>query len=131
MSDISFFIHSTHNLPPFTSGLGVGVVPKAFARHKIHTTVVELDPMIYNLTLTHFGVPEPEEIHITDARAFVSQRAASITLDAKVDERFDYVIHDLQTGGKYPSHAFTMEFWRDVKVLLKDDGIVSVVSYSL
>lgn len=108
------------------SGLGTGIATSAFMRHKIVTTIVEIDVNVYDAAKTYFGLPphEADKVHIKDGRSFVARRARGI----EETELYDYVIHDLFSGGGVPAHMFTLEFWQDLEKLVKADGIVAVVS---
>lgn len=108
----------------FLSGLGVGISTSAFMEHSIQTTVVEIDPAVYQYARQFFGLPEPHAVFLEDARGWVHKRIDSLP----ESERFDYVVHDCFSGGAVPAHMFTTEFWSDLKQIVKPDGVVAVVS---
>jgi spermidine synthase len=112
-------------LTPY-SGLGAGIAISSFARQKIDTTLIEIDPAVYNASRQYFGLPDlgTERVFIRDARAVVAEKRL-----AAVD-RYDYVVHDCFSGGGVPAHLFTVEFWEDLKVIMNPDGVVAVVSRS-
>lgn len=114
----------------------------------ISTTIVEIDPAVhrfavefFNLTspfptvdaveskMSYFVSPEIPQTHYMDAREYVHRRASIISGMRPIREtdRYDYVVHDVFSGGTVPTHLFTMEFWEDVKVVMKLDGILAVV----
>ncbi|KZT36233.1 hypothetical protein SISSUDRAFT_1050166 [Sistotremastrum suecicum HHB10207 ss-3] len=129
-------------------GLGAGIVPRSFFHHGLRPTILELDSEVYKYARDYFGLDRlslPEdpqslpggggvgndgEVYIGDARQWITQRA-NITREegskgGKGGAKFDYVIHDVFSGGSVPGHLFTVEFWRDVRELMRDDGILAV-----
>ena len=40
--------------------------------------------------------------------------------------KYDYIIHDCFSGGGVPEHIFTVEFWADLKKIMRDDGVLAV-----
>lgn len=120
------------------SGLGAGISTNAFIKHGVSTTIVEIDQAVYDAATEYFGlkVAEPEKVHITDGRGFVIQtrRALEEARQAgePVDESglYDYVVHDLFSGGGVPGHLFTLRFWQDLRQIIKSDAVVAVVSFT-
>ena len=115
------------------SGLGAGIAVSSFARQKIDTTVIEIDPAVYNASRQYFGLPDlgTERVFIRDARAVVAEkRLTALQHNAPSVDKYDYVVHDCFTGGGVPAHLFTVEFWEDLKVIMNPDGVVAVVSRS-
>ncbi|KAI0036731.1 hypothetical protein K488DRAFT_75740 [Vararia minispora EC-137] len=108
-------------------GLGAGISAAALTRHGVATTIVEIDPAVYNASRQYFGLPEPapEILFLSDARRVVLEKARERRVEAKGD-LYDYVIHDLFSGGAVPGHLFTLEFWEDLKTIMNPDGIVAV-----
>ncbi|KIP12728.1 hypothetical protein PHLGIDRAFT_97360 [Phlebiopsis gigantea 11061_1 CR5-6] len=115
-------------------GLGAGISTNAFIKHGVSTTIVEIDQAVYDAATEYFGlkVAEPEKVHITDGRGFVIQtrRALEEARQAgePVDESglYDYVVHDLFSGGGVPGHLFTLRFWQDLRQIIKSDAVVAV-----
>lgn len=96
-------------------------------RHNISTTIVEIDPAIYKAARTFFGLPDPANLFLEDARKWTAQRRAKI--DAGHNEiLFDIVVHDCFSGGGVPEHIYTLEFWSDLKAVMQSDGLLVVVS---
>lgn len=56
-----------------------------------------------------------------DAAAFVQKELESLQ-----PKRFDYVIHDVFTGGAEPTSLFTYEFLSGLKQLLTPDGTIAI-----
>ncbi|KAJ3552199.1 hypothetical protein NM688_g4274 [Phlebia brevispora] len=116
-------------------GLGTGIVASAFIQHNISTTVVEIDPQVYQAARTYFGfVPrEPKKVFISDARGWVLSRTHEEQQsgwdnpkERAPEETFDIVIHDCFSGGGVPSHLFTVAFWEELKKIMKPEGVVAV-----
>ncbi|KAL4808764.1 S-adenosyl-L-methionine-dependent methyltransferase [Aspergillus unguis] len=102
-------------------GLGIGTTPGALISHGIDTTIVEIDPVVHKFAIDHFGLPPNHTPVIEDARAFV-QKAQG----APVPKQYDYIVHDVFTGGAEPVELFTYEFISGLNALLKDDGVIAI-----
>ncbi|KAL8283388.1 hypothetical protein RQP46_005798 [Phenoliferia psychrophenolica] len=99
-------------------GLGAGLAARSFEMHGVKTTIVEIDPVVYEFATEYFGVTKPTGgVALEDARVFLSR-------ESKV--RYDYIIHDVFTGGTVPSTLFTSEFWTLTKSRLLPTGIVAI-----
>jgi spermidine synthase len=104
------------------SGLGVGIAAQAFIAHGINTTIVEIDPAVYTYAREYFGLPEPNDVYLEDAREWLQRHTPS-----PAGDKFDFVVHDCFSGGGVPAHIFTVEFWEELKGVVKSDGVVAVV----
>ena len=116
------------------SGLGTGVAASAFIKHEIDTTIVEIDPAVYEAATNYFGlvVPDPKKVVIDDARSWVMRKNRELkdsTAEAAQGELFDHVVHDCFSGGGVPGHMFTQRFWQDLAMIVKPDGVVAVVNH--
>ena len=112
--------------PSFThllvfSGLGIGVAANTFMRLGVNTTVVEIDPVVYEYAREFFDLREPQAVHFADARAWVHDNAALAT-----PPQYDIIVHDCFSGGGVPAHLFTVEFWNDLKKIISPEGVVGV-----
>lgn len=114
-------------------GLGIGVSASAFQRHNISTTIVEIDPAVYEAARDYFALVDPgaDRIFIEDARSWVSRRKATLAVEESMGVQkaasFDIVVHDCFSGGGVPAHIFTSEFWGDLKALMNPVGVLAVV----
>lgn len=120
------------------SGLGAGISTEAFQRHGLNTTIVEIDPAVYDAARQYFGLsdPGPGHIFLEDARGWVDSKKREIetkrTDGTLADyDLFDIVVHDCFSGGGVPGHIFTLEFWRDLKSVMSPWGVLAVVRHSL
>lgn len=103
-------------------GLGIGTAPKALISHGIQTTIVELDPIVHEYAKEYFALPQNHTSVTADAINWA--RAARASLKAVMS--FDYIIHDVFTGGAEPLTLFTEEFLRNLRVLLRPNGVVAI-----
>ncbi|PFH62384.1 hypothetical protein XA68_13823 [Ophiocordyceps unilateralis] len=101
-------------------GLGVGTTPSALVTHGINTTVVEIDPVVYEFAVKYFDLKENSPPVLEDAVSYTSALAAS------APQSYDYIIHDVFTGGAEPVQLFTFEFIEGLEKLLKPNGIIAV-----
>ncbi|SPO05056.1 related to spermine/spermidine synthase family protein [Cephalotrichum gorgonifer] len=101
-------------------GLGIGTTPAAFITHGIDTTIVEIDPVVYEFASKYFQLPPSHTAVIDDAVSYTQ------TLARETDQRFDYIIHDVFTGGAEPLPLFTLEFLQGLNTLLKPDGVIAI-----
>lgn len=92
--------------------------------HGINTTVVELDPVVYKFAVKYFNFPSPHNVVIEDAITFV-EKAKAVGGNRKT---YDYIIHDVFTGGAEPIELFTQEFLRGLSEMLNADGVIAIVS---
>lgn len=100
------------------SGLGAGLSARALDGHGVNLTYVEIDPVVYDFARRYFGVPSPTGgLALEDAKVFLKRPVA---------QRYDYIIHDVFTGGQVPSSLFTSEFWNSTKSNLTPTGIVAI-----
>jgi len=125
---ISLCLHFLHLILWF-SGLGTGISANALMRHKIPTTIVEIDPAVYNAARNWFGLADPGvgRVFLEDARSWVADKLANIKA-GKDEILYDIVIHDCFSGGGVPRHIFTIEFWDDLATLMAPGSVLVVVS---
>ncbi|KAL2888368.1 Methyltransferase-like protein 13 [Ceratocystis lukuohia] len=101
-------------------GLGIGTTPGAFIAHGINTTIVEIDPAVHEFAVDYFGLSTNHIPIIEDAVSYTSALAKTNP------ESFDYIVHDVFTGGAEPVPLFTLEFLQGLKDLLKPDGVIAI-----
>ena len=106
------------------SGLGIGTTPSALVAHGINTTTVEIDPVVDEFATEYFALPPNRISVIEDAVSFVERVQAEIPQHSI----YDYVIHDVFTGGAEPVELFTEEFLQGLSKLLVHNGVIAVVS---
>lgn len=104
--------------------MGVGTTPSALVAHGIDTTVVEIDPIVYAFAKKHFHILENNPPVLTDAGRYTKKLA-----DDSAGKRFDYIVHDVFTGGAEPVDLFTLEFLQQLHKLLQPNGVIAIVSF--
>ncbi|KAL2162143.1 hypothetical protein VTH06DRAFT_7928 [Thermothelomyces fergusii] len=102
-------------------GLGIGTTPAALVAHGIDTTVVEIDPVVYKFASQYFHLPSNHTAVIEDAVTYTSRQAAD-----EAAPRYDYIVHDVFTGGAEPIALFTQEFLQNLHSLLKPNGVIAI-----
>ncbi|KAJ5397601.1 Spermine/spermidine synthase family protein [Penicillium cosmopolitanum] len=102
-------------------GLGIGTTPAALMKHGIDTTIVELDPVVHKFATKYFNLQDKHNVAIEDATKFVARQQKSIP-----HPQYDYIVHDVFTGGAEPAELFTIQFLENLKSLLKEDGAIAI-----
>jgi spermidine synthase len=82
----------------------------------MNVSIVEIDPVVHQFAEEYFGLPTLP-VAYQDGREFL-----------KRNEKWDYIVHDVFTGGSVPEHLFTAEMWSSTKGALADNGVLAVVS---
>jgi spermidine synthase len=95
----------------------VGITAKSFHQSGLNVSVVEIDPVVHEFAEQYFGLPKLA-VAYEDGRAFVE----------RAGEKWDYIVHDVFTGGSVPGHLFTSEMWDATRAALADTGVLAVVS---
>ncbi|KAL9128441.1 MAG: hypothetical protein Q9217_002874 [Psora testacea] len=101
-------------------GLGIGTSPAAFISHGIATTIIELDPVIHEFATRYFSLPATHTSIIGDAIVAIEDMRREHT------SRYDYIIHDVFTGGTEPIELFTKDFLTALSSLLNTDGTIAI-----
>ncbi|KAI0386381.1 S-adenosyl-L-methionine-dependent methyltransferase [Hypomontagnella monticulosa] len=101
-------------------GLGIGTTPSALIAHGIDTTIVEIDPVVYDFAKKYFGLPSNHTAVIQDAISWSQSNKDDL------HEYYDYIIHDVFTGGAEPIPLFTEEFLAGLKHMLKPNGVIAI-----
>jgi spermidine synthase len=70
----------------------------------------------------HFQFPLNHTAVIDNAISFVETARHE-------SKKYDYIIHDVFTGGVEPVELFTLEFMQGLDALLEDDGLVAIVRF--
>jgi spermidine synthase len=91
--------------------------------HGIETTIVEIDPVVHAYATKYFGLPTNHKAVIEDAVSYAAELA-------KTEEKYDYIVNDVFTGGAEPVDLFTFEFLSDLNTILKPGGVIAIVSFS-
>lgn len=99
-------------------GLGAGAMPSYFTRRypDAIVDVAEIDPDMVFVAQKYFYFKENErmKVHVEDGRLFVK----------RTKKKYDWIILDAYQNDYIPFHLTTLEFLKEVKSRLKDDGVV-------
>ncbi|KAF2454099.1 spermine/spermidine synthase family protein [Lineolata rhizophorae] len=105
-------------------GLGIGTAPKSLIGAGIPTTIVEIDPAVHAFATSYFGLPTNHTVHLANAISFAANNSVSHP------GSYDYIVHDVFTGGAEPVGLFTHEFFNDLKGMLKEETGVVAINYA-
>ncbi|KAJ3259567.1 hypothetical protein HK103_002121 [Boothiomyces macroporosus] len=118
------------NIAALQIGLGIGVSAKTLLDSGFEVDIAEIDPVIYDYAIKYFNLPQPRNstltftlVFIGDGRYFVEKIASNPS--------YDYVLHDIFTGGYVEPSLFSVEFFTAIKRILKPDGVLAVVIISV
>jgi hypothetical protein len=88
--------------------------------HGIETTIVEIDPVVHEYATKYFNLPTNHKAVIEDAVSYASKLA-------NTDEKYNYIVNDVFTGGAEPVDLFTLEFLQDLNTILTPGGVIAIV----
>lgn len=118
---------SPNPLRSFFIGGGGFIYPRYFdvTRPGSHTEVAEIDPAVTEAAYDHFGLPRENhiDIHNMDARNRITTLIEQRAQDPASVPPFDLIVGDSFNDFSVPSHLTTLEFTRQVKDLLGENGI--------
>lgn len=77
---------------------------------------------MHEYAVKYFNLKENNDVIISDAVSYVAQ------LSADAPGTYDYIVHDVFTGGAEPVDLFTLEFLEQLGSLMKPTGVVAIVS---
>lgn len=80
--------------------------------------------MVYDYATKYFNLPSNHTKVVEDATVFVNKMEAEGT-GRKI---YDYIIHDVFTGGAEPAELFTQEFLRGLSNSLSANGVIAIAS---
>lgn len=100
-------------------GLGAGLVPSWYERKGVRTDVVEINPAVPQVAREYFGFSIGGDLFQEDARYHVTRSS----------RKYDYIILDVFNGDTTPGHLLSVEFFRLVKPLLREKGVLAMNLY--
>ncbi|KAI4197590.1 MAG: hypothetical protein LQ350_005823 [Teloschistes chrysophthalmus] len=106
-------------------GLGIGTTPSALIAHGVDTTILEIDPVVHAFATKYFNLPTNHTPIIQDATLWVSNKNTTNPTKTHT-EKYNYIIHDVFTGGAEPIDLFTVEFLTALKNHLKVNGVIAI-----
>lgn len=113
----------------FLSGLQDGATASSYIAHGYNVSVVEARRAVFDAARAYLGMPAPVALAIEEVPFWVAQAASTATQEPPLAEtdKFDVIVHDLLEAGEMPSRTFTMEFWEQLKALLREHGVIALV----
>jgi len=105
----------------YSRGLGIGTAPSALIAHGIETTAVEIDPVVHEFATRYFNLPLNHTSIIGDAVNMVDEMHTGFP-----KKTYDYIIHDVFTGGAEPIDLFTQEFLNGLSNLISPGGTIAI-----
>src|SRR5207247_10717370 len=102
-------------------GLGIGIVPREFARDGARVDVVEINPAAVPVAVKFFDF-EPEKVHLTigDGRYYLNRCV----------KQYDAIILDAFLGDSCPSHLMTVEAFRSMRRSLRPEGVLVINTFA-
>ncbi|KAK6542595.1 hypothetical protein TWF694_006539 [Orbilia ellipsospora] len=107
-------------------GLGIGTSASGLIQHGVKTHIVEIDPVVYKYAKEHFGLPPNHTAHIGDAVSYIRDEYLKAAIKQEEHQKYDYILHDVFTGGAVPADLFTWEFLEGLKSFLKPNGVIAI-----
>ncbi|KAG9323270.1 hypothetical protein KVV02_006293 [Mortierella alpina] len=98
-------------------GLGVGIASGSLTQLGVLVDVVEIDPVVADYASKYFDWPTPNNLYIQDGRQFIKSAP---------EGKYDYVIHDVFTGGGVPPSLFSLEALQDIQRIMRPDGVLAL-----
>lgn len=96
----------------------MGIASGSLIQHGLLVDVVEIDPAVVDYATEFFDWPAPHEKFIQDGRQFIKSAP---------EGKYDYVIHDVFTGGGVPPSLFSLEALHDIQRIMRPDGVLALV----
>jgi spermidine synthase len=99
-------------------GLGAGAMPKCFNRYYsgANVDIAEIDPDMVAVAKKYFYFNENEKmkVHVADGRLFIK----------RTRKKYDLISLDAYQNDYIPFHLTTVEFLKEVRSRLREDGVV-------
>ncbi|KAJ3337348.1 hypothetical protein HDU93_001206 [Gonapodya sp. JEL0774] len=99
-------------------GLGVGTAAKGLAKLGVRVDAVEIDPAVVDMAREFFALDSANvTVRVRDGRESLQRGPRGI---------YDYVAHDVFTGGDAPARLVSVEAMLGVRRVLKKDGVLTL-----
>ncbi|KAJ2776877.1 hypothetical protein H4R18_005444 [Coemansia javaensis] len=99
-------------------GLGAGISARSLHESNVRVDVVEIDPAVHEAAVRFFGLPTTlNAVHLMDGRRFIDEAPAGT---------YDYIVHDVFTGGSVPAALFSQSAVAQMRRILRPDGILAM-----
>ncbi|KAI4215407.1 MAG: hypothetical protein LQ351_002307 [Letrouitia transgressa] len=110
-------------------GLGTGSTPSALIAHGISTTVLEIDPVVHEFATEYFSFP-PSPFSAANHTTIIQDATVYVSNPANAVKKYDYIIHDVFTGGSEPTPLFTLSFLSSLRALLAPSTGAIAINYA-
>ncbi|KAL9045597.1 MAG: hypothetical protein Q9214_001388 [Letrouitia sp. 1 TL-2023] len=110
-------------------GLGTGSTPSALIAHGISTTVLEIDPVVHKFATQYFSFP-PSLLSGANHTTIIQDATLYVSNHANAEKKYDYIIHDVFTGGSEPTPLFTLSFLSSLRALLAPSTGAIAINYA-
>lgn len=97
-------------------GLGIGSASTALSRFGVRTDVVEIDAEVVRLAREYFNYSPTGSVYTEDGR----------TLLQRLNEKYDFIIHDTFTGGAVADHLLSVEILATIRERLVPAGVLAL-----
>lgn len=97
-------------------GCGGGTLATMLKRAGVAITLVDNDPLSFEIARTYFHLPETATCELGDGAAFLR----------RTKERYDAIVLDAYGGGRVPRHLVTASFFGLVRARLTRGGIFAM-----
>ncbi|KXS10139.1 hypothetical protein M427DRAFT_37788 [Gonapodya prolifera JEL478] len=99
-------------------GLGPGTAAKGLASFGVKVDAVEVDPAVVDMARRFFSLDSANvSVKVRDGREFLGRAPKGV---------YDYVAHDVFTGGDAPGNLATVEALLSVRRVMKRDGVLTL-----
>lgn len=106
----------------FISGFGIGIIFVVFVVYGIDIIVVEIDFVVYEFVFEYFQFFKNYIVVIEDVVIYIF----CLVVDEK-GQCFDYIVYDVFIGGVEFIFFFIFEFFQNLNVLFKLNGVIVIV----
>ena len=87
-------------------------------RAGVNVDIVEIDQAVYDYALKYFNLPENHRSFIMDAVKYINSTD---------NLSYDFIIHDVFSGGNVQPSLFSLEFLKQLKAKVRSGGILALV----
>ena len=95
-------------------GVGGGTLANMISRQGARVTLVDINPMSFEVARHYFGLPDSLPRHVEDGLAFLKRGAA----------KFDAIVLDAYHASEIPEHLTTPDFFAETKRRLTKNGLL-------
>ncbi|KAJ2600276.1 hypothetical protein GGF39_001854 [Coemansia sp. RSA 1721] len=99
-------------------GLGVGISARSLHNQGVKVDVVEIDPAVHRAAEQFFDLPRDlNTVYLQDARQYIETAPTAL---------YNYIVHDVFTGGSVPASLFSKEAIAHVRRIMLPSGVLAM-----